>query len=417
MVKNDYRRSLIMLRSYAPGYSGHVRLERRTLIGSMYIAVHAPTTCGTLCAALIRTDARGAYFAVKLGELRRDSRGQATLAYSFDPRNIDGRTLEEYQLIAIVHRDGDGCDVVLSGNVNGSREVNWNSARAAACNACAQPPACDINPPFTRPCPSQPATPGEGPFPLPTPTLPGPSEPATPGEGPFPLPTPTLPGPSEPATPGEGPFPLPTPTLPGPSEPATPGEGPFPLPTPTLPGPSEPATPGEGPFPLPTPVLPDSGGMREESTGDGAGSAVGDGETNVPQTPSAPAEENGGAVAIPASATVQTAGTALGIDMSKPWPGASEALRGLFATQPVRELMLGDGYTYVQAPMPAGSGYDHVDVGVQVRNGAPVSVRYALPSRFTPEPPAGLDDYTWEGGSADGWWTIRTDPETGEIQI
>ena len=36
MQKNDYRRAFIMLRSAAPGYGGHARLERRTLTGSLY---------------------------------------------------------------------------------------------------------------------------------------------------------------------------------------------------------------------------------------------------------------------------------------------------------------------------------------------------------------------------------------------
>ena len=62
MVKNDYRRSLIMFRSHAQGYSGHVRLERRTLMGSMFFVVNAPGGTGTLCATLVRRDARGAYF-------------------------------------------------------------------------------------------------------------------------------------------------------------------------------------------------------------------------------------------------------------------------------------------------------------------------------------------------------------------
>ena len=98
----------------------------------------------------------------------------------------------------------------------------------------------------------------------------------------------------------------------------------------------------------------------------------------------------------------QTAGDALGIDMRAPWPGVSEQLRELFARQPAQELMLGDGYTYVRAPMPAGSGYDHVEIGVRVRDGAPDSVAYALPSRFSPEPPPGLEDYVWRGGSGRG---------------
>ena len=39
MVRNDYRRSLIMLRAHEPGYSGHVRLERRVMMGTMNFIV------------------------------------------------------------------------------------------------------------------------------------------------------------------------------------------------------------------------------------------------------------------------------------------------------------------------------------------------------------------------------------------
>lgn len=139
MVKNDYRRALIMLRVHERGYSGHIRLEHRTLSGSMYFMVGAPSNANVLCAALVRRDSRGAYFAVKLGELRRDSRGQATLAYSFDPRNIDGRPLDEYLVAAVVERRQDGCVLALSGNVNGAREVSWPEVSAAACSVCRIP--------------------------------------------------------------------------------------------------------------------------------------------------------------------------------------------------------------------------------------------------------------------------------------
>ena len=42
MNRNDYRRAFIMLRPSLPGYSGHVRLERRTMMGSMYFTASGP---------------------------------------------------------------------------------------------------------------------------------------------------------------------------------------------------------------------------------------------------------------------------------------------------------------------------------------------------------------------------------------
>lgn len=351
MVKNDYRRSLIMLRPHAPGYSGHVRLERRTLMGSMFFVINVPASCGELCAALVRRNAQDTYFAVKLGELRRDGRGQATLAYSFDPRNIDGRPLEDYLLITVVHRDSENCDVVLSGNVNGSVEVNWNSVRAASCEACTPPrtPACDLCPPAPQPRPSQPSRPGTGGEVRPTP-----SQPSQPVED-------------------EG--------EPTPSEPSQPEEG-----EESGPVPGEPSRPEESGENRPIPNRP-SQFVGEPENGDGR-------------------EE-----------TLPTAGETLGIDLSAPWPGVSEQLREMFASQPARELMLNDGYTYVTAPMPEGSGYDHVEVGVRIRDGVPDSVAYAIPARYTPEPPPGLEDYRWQGGASEGWWTVHTDPSTGEIRF
>ena len=132
MMRNDYRRSLILLRSSAAGYSGHVRLERRTLMGSMYFVVQAPEDAQELQAALVGRG-RDSYFACRMGELRRDSRGQAVLCYSFDPRNICGHELEEYQLIAIAEADGGNCSIVLSGNVCGHAELNWERVRQALC--------------------------------------------------------------------------------------------------------------------------------------------------------------------------------------------------------------------------------------------------------------------------------------------
>lgn len=357
MMKNDYRRSLIMLRPHAQGYSGHVRLERRTLMGTLYAVINAPNTGGTLCASLIRRDSRGNYIAVRLGELRRDGRGQASLAYSFDPRNIDGLTLEDYWLITIVHRDRAGrCSVVLSGNVNGSREADWDAVQAAACLACREERPL---PPII--VPGRPAQPGEGPLGPQTPALPPQDQPAAPGEGPAGLPTPELPG-DAPAAPEEGPVELPTPEV-------TEADG-MEEPAPTFPEPDQPAF-----------ELPEAGTVFDEPV-------------------FAPAES--------------TAAERLGLDPSVPWPGVSEQVRTYFAAQPEKELMLGDGHIYVSAPMPEGSGYDHVEVGLKLEEGLPVSTAYALPSRYTPEPPPGLEGYVWKGGAADGWWVMYTDTYTGE---
>ena len=390
MVKNDYRRSLIMFRSHAQGYSGHVRLERRTLMGSMFFVVNAPGGTGTLCATLVRRDARGAYFAAKLGELRRDGRGQATLAYSFDPRNIDGHPLDDYLLIAIVLKECDRCDVVLTGNVNGSREVSWSSVRAAACEvcACSRAPACDLRPPRPEPRMSglDAAESGE--------TAADEARPERTET------TETPPAGAESAEPNGA----------EPESPNSSSETDFDEAS----GSEASGSAADSSDATSTPSEDPSGGEQtpsEETQSDTGGS----GSTSSPAADIADALACATAAAVPASGG-RTAGDALGIDMSAPWPGVSEQLRGLFAGQPADELMLGDGYTYVRAPMPASSGYDRVEIGVHIKDGAPDSIAYALPAHFSPEPPPGLEDYVWRGGAAEGWWTIRTDPETGERQ-
>ena len=133
MMRNDYRRALILLRSNASGYSGHVRLERRTLMGTMYFLVQSPGGCETLRAALVGRGRDGGYYACAIGELRRDGRGQAVLGYSFDPRDVCGRELEQYQLIAVTCAEDDQCQIVLFGNVCGHAEMNWDNVRAALC--------------------------------------------------------------------------------------------------------------------------------------------------------------------------------------------------------------------------------------------------------------------------------------------
>ena len=140
MQKNDYRRAFIMLRPAAAGYGGHARLERRTLTGSLYFIVTAPEGAGPLSAALVGRQG-DQYYAAPLGAFTRDRRGQLTLAWPFDPRDIDGRPLEAYAWAAVADAGDDGCAVVLTGNVNGSREVNPAALEEAVCRLFAPAPA------------------------------------------------------------------------------------------------------------------------------------------------------------------------------------------------------------------------------------------------------------------------------------
>jgi len=367
MMRNDYRRALIMFRSNVPGYSGHVRLERRTLMGSMYFMINVPDGRGDLCAVLIRKDRQGTYYPTKLGTLRRDGRGQASLSYSFDPRNIDGYALEDYFLIVIVNSDQARCDIVLSGYVAGSQEVNWTNARIAACDLCRCDTGASCNladrPPQYRP--PQYIPPEQIPIVPPRPQ------------------------------PQDRPQTLEEPPVIDPDYP---------------PAYSPPAGTGEN---VQQDAVPETGGIPDAGFDEPAVDLpAAEGEPPAGEQgaviPMLPVAEEGVPKAEP------TAGELLGIDMSLPWPDAVESVRSIFAGQPADELMLNDGYTYVRAPMPEGSGYSYCNIGVCVKDGVPASVSYALPSRYSPEPPPGLEDYVWQGGAADGWWTIRTDVQTGE---
>ena len=378
MMKNDYRRSLIMLRALERGYSGHVRLEHRTLTGSMVFVVTAPSG-GTLCAALVRWNSRGEYAAARLGELRRDSRGQATQAYSFDPRCIDGHPLSDYSLIAVTDRVGRRCDMVLAGNLNGSRETDWNQARIAACSACAMAdePAFDL-----------PVRPGV------RPARPNYDDQATtlpddvlvePVDTPTTLPDDVL------VEPDDTPTTLPDDVL------VEPDDAPTALPDDVL------VEPDDVPTTLPDDIPVETDEQIPVET-------PSDESTDGSAAPLFPAPDDS-AGAIPAASYGDADANAL--NPALVWPGESEGLRSYFAGENYSVDAPDDGYLYVEAPMPEESGYDSVRIGVHPENGVPESVAYALPGRFSAEPPEGLEDYEWSGDGERGWWVAYLDAASG----
>lgn len=277
MMRNDYRRALILLRSGMPGYSGHVRLERRTLAGSMYFLLQAPSECETLRIALVGQK-RGDSYACALGEAQRNARGQAVLSYSFDPRNLCGRALEDYQLIAISCADAAECEIVLYGNVAGHAQLNWERAHEALCAIYGQAETVQS--------------------------------------------------------------------------------------------------------------LEDTEGAQEPDT-EGIHN-----EMNVEAQLDSDHEQD----------TPRTAGEILELDMNAPWPQSVESLRPLFQFSVPMENPPDEEYVYIAVSMPPESGYASCAVGVLAENGAPVSVRYALPAQWTAEPPAGMEEYSWVGDFNRGWW-------------
>lgn len=139
MQKNEYRRALIMLRSLMNGYSGHARLEIRTLTGNLNIRAAIPAGAQSVRAALVGKRS-ALYYAYPLGNLRRDMRGQAGLCVNFDPRDIGGRTLEAYSLLALVTINEGVCELALVGNLNGSTENDWSRVRDVVCALFAPQP-------------------------------------------------------------------------------------------------------------------------------------------------------------------------------------------------------------------------------------------------------------------------------------
>ena len=358
MLKNDYRRAFIMLRPSLSGFSGHVRLEKRTLTGNMYFVVAAPESAGPL-EAVLAGQSGGAYYAAKAGTLRRDRRGQATLAWTFNPRSIDGRPLDDYQWVVIARSDGTACQVALCGNMDGSYPLDARRLNDAVCALLA---------------PSEPAfdLPERGPEAREVPAAQAADEPeenAAPND-------------AESAVSQIDQVPTKVIRVPDPAKCE-------PLPEAT----AEEAAPPETP--------PDEAAPAEEAAfEEEAARESGDGPFfDAPETPPVP--------------NAPSAASLLGLDTAQPWSLTLEALRPLFDGPAAEDPGLGDGFTYVAAPMPRESGCEHCLIGLRVSGGTVDAVRYCLPSRYMPEPPAGLEDYVWREAGNQGYWVLTVNPDNG----
>lgn len=171
MQRNEYRRALIMLRSLLNGYSGHARIEVRTLMGNLNIRAMIPQSAQSVRAALVGRRS-ALYYAYPLGNLRRDMRGQSGLSVTFDPRDIGGRSLEEYTLLALVTINDGVCELALVGNLNGSCENDWSRVRDVVCALYAPQPRPEeplIQTPYSlqpEPAAEEPVQPEEESIPL-----------------------------------------------------------------------------------------------------------------------------------------------------------------------------------------------------------------------------------------------------------
>jgi len=370
MIRNEYRRAFIMLRAVMPGYGGHVRLERRTLTGSMYFIITAPQGVGELAAALVGRQ-NGEYYAAPIGPLSRDRRGQLVLAWQFDPRGIEGRPLEAYPWIAVVATGGP-CALALTGNVEGSRTVDARALEGAAC-ALFVPAASAVAPAADLPEPEPVA--------------------ASPGALTDDLPHAQAPS----GFSSDDTAPRAT-ALDGAGERDEELHGDVRVYTMTRARLRRKAGGSDRTDAQQRPV----GRDATEAAQQAAPEAERD-----PIAPEAGAMEAKPEPAAPPAEPV-TAARRLGLDITEPWPGAAEPLRRLFATQVPATDAPGDGFTYVAFPMPDGSGYKDSLVGLKADGGRVTAIRHALPAHRTPEPPAGMEGCLWEPGEGEaGFWVAE----------
>lgn len=418
MNKNDYRRAFIMLRPAAPGWAGHVRIEHRVMTGSMYFIVNPPAHNGEILAAL--AGRRGQeYYAASLGALRADSRGQFTLAYPFDPRLIEGRPLDAYPWIAIARIDEGGCRVVLTGNVDGAYPMDIGAVQEAI-RALYRGGELAAE-------------------------LPGPEEPLPPPPKAAAADEPGLSANEPPRTAAEAA----DESLFASAEVRPEGTAA-----------EDPASALEAQAaPPPLPFIADVGEalspaeiMEGASRASIAPEAEADGSDAISETaepPAGPAQnadvlEESPAEEAPAPVEADTGAPADGYgpatriytrmrlggtpsveppddcrpacpvperaEIAVPSPAPRTPEEGIIGSgAPARPcaMPLEDGYAYVRVPLPAACGISHCLIGIQVDDGRLASVRAALPGRYAPQPPEGLEGGIWVGagdGSGAGYW-------------
>ena len=391
--KSEYRRAFIMLRPAVPGWSGHARLEKRVMTGSLYFIINAPERGGTLNAALVGR--RGSdYYAAGLGALKRDDRGQLTLAATFDPRLIDGRPLEAYPWLAVAQVETGDCRIVLTGNVDGAHPMDAAAARDAVCALyVSAAPAADL------PVPEMSAGADERPPAPETPSA-GTRVMQDAGVGTL-VPHAALPAPTE--------------LLPAPSD--LPAEAAPPENAPVEAGGTQPveASPaGSGMADPPAEAQPDDGGRAAETACDLPQQAE-----SVPEARDMPAETlDGGAqrTRIYTRMRVQSGEATAAPEGGEGRGGTSApndttpALRWRVAAErdrsPACAMPLEDGYTYVRAPLPAACGAEYCLLGIRTDGERLRSVRIAYPGAYAQNPPEGLSGSVWLGpaGGGAGYW-------------
>ena len=356
MLRNDYRRALIMLRSLRQGVSGYVRLERRTLLGTMQFTVTGAGADEALHALLLY-EQNGLWHACPLDQLGQPRYGQCGMVYRFDPRNLCGRSLENYALVAVAALQGDACELLLAGYLNGTVLTDWQQVKQAVCQALTRIASTLAQAGAIAAAPRE-----ENRSAPPVPAIavgdPAEDEAGEPEEEA-----------AEEKREGEAE------ERERECEEVKAAEK------------SEAENPPARPEPDET-DLPASALAKESGS-----VAVPDDEFDTP------------AAAMPREP--QTAGDLLAIDMTRPWPAGIEALRPLFQKNRAETPFEAKGFALIKTPA-AAPGVDHCVVGISAANGRPERVLYGVPGQYAPAPPQGLEGYEWRGGQDGGYWiTIR----------
>lgn len=350
MMKNEYRRALILLRPTQAGTSGHVRLERRTLVGSMQFTLSGMQSAGALQAAMAAKTSMG-WKIVHIGTLGRDARGQAGLNWTFDPRSIEGLPLEKYSVLLVLETGADSCRTLFTGYVNGSVQVDWERVEQAACAGYIAAPQTAQDTEQEEQGESENAVPDAQEGQTGTENIDRDAQ---------------LPG-----------------TTPIFREPAAECE----------------KTAEAALAELDAPALAPEPDIANRPAED-------DASLDAPAMSSAGAEREDGPLDVPARAA-QTALEALGLDAGERWPEAIEPLRAAFAAS--APVFLGAQPDHVFVKTAHAPHCPECAVGLRAENGVPRSVAYAIPGGFSEQPPEGLEGYRWR----DGWWIAVADAESG----
>lgn len=316
-----------------------------------------------------------------IGTLGRDSRGQAGLNWTFDPRAIEGLPLEKYSVFLIL-QTGESCRTLLTGYVNGAVQVDWERVEQAACQSYS---AAQQSQEEREEATQEQETQQQAAL-----------EEAAPR--------------AEENSAGEE---LATQTL---EEPGQSGEM-----TPACPCTETEETPADDRLNRSCACEAEPGGIQSALDAPAQGRALpnrpaqtGEEALEVPAMARAmdslatvAAQSYADALDIPARA-VKTAMDALGLRPDVRWPEGIEPLRETFAREKPFALPAQQEYVFVQTDH--APEYPQCAVGVRVQGGRPVAVAYAIPGQYAPAPPAGLEGHVWR----DGWWIAEADAQTGE---